>query len=175
MPHQPVRLHGTFFAEPLSHCTVMSEMKVDFWFDPICPWAWITSRWLLEVAPMRMLDVHWHVMSLSVLNEGRDHLSDDYKQRMVAALGPVRVLIAARQRLGDEVVLPLYTALGTQFHLHKAEINRGTVEAALEQAKLPSDLAEAMTSTEYDLELRASHTDGIERVGMDVGTPIITV
>ncbi|MCA1645227.1 MAG: disulfide bond formation protein DsbA [Chloroflexi bacterium] len=150
-------------------------MKVDFWFDPICPWAWITSRWLLEVVPMRALDVQWHVMSLSVLNEGRDYLSDDYKKRLVAAWGPVRVAAAARQRFGDEVVLPLYTALGTQFHVHKAEIGRPAIESALQQANLPIDLADAMTSTDYDLELRASHKDGIERVGMEVGTPIISV
>ena len=150
-------------------------MKVDFWFDPICPWAWITSRWVLEVAPMRALDVHWHVMSLSVLNEGRDHLSDSYKNRMVAAWGPVRVLIAARQRFGEDVVLPLYTALGKQFHLGKAEITRATIEAALDDATLPAHLADAMSSTDYDAELRASHKDGIERVGMEVGTPIISV
>jgi 2-hydroxychromene-2-carboxylate isomerase len=150
-------------------------MKVDFWFDPICPWAWITSRWILEVAPMRDLAVHWHVMSLSVLNESRDYLADDYKKRLAAAWGPVRVLIAARQRFGEDVVLPLYTALGTQFHLHKAEIGRPAVESALKQVNLPIELAEAMTSTTYDDELRASHKDGIERVGLEVGTPIISV
>jgi 2-hydroxychromene-2-carboxylate isomerase len=150
-------------------------MKVDFWFDPICPWAWITSRWLLEVAPMRALDVQWHVMSLAVLNEGRDYLADDYKKRLAAAWGPVRVVIAAKQRFGDGVVLPLYTALGNQFHLHKAEIDRATIQSALQHVNLPTDLAEAMTSTDYDDELRASHKDGIERVGMEVGTPIISV
>ena len=81
-------------------------MKVDFWFDPICPWAWLTSRWILEVAPMRGLTVHWHVMSLSVLNEGRE-LKEDYRKRMDQACGPVRVLIAAQQRHGDDVLLPL--------------------------------------------------------------------
>jgi protein-disulfide isomerase-like protein with CxxC motif len=149
-------------------------MNVDFWFDPMCPWAWITSRWILEVAPMRDLDVHWHVMSLAVLNEGRD-LSDDYKKRMEAAWGPVRVLIAAQQRYGNAVLLPLYTALGNQFHLGKAPIERATVEQALQAAELPTDLAEAMTSTDYDEALRASHQSGIERVGLEVGTPIISV
>jgi len=150
-------------------------MKVDFWFDPICPWAWITSRWILEVAPMRDLEVQWHVMSLSVLNEGRDYLAEDYKKRLEAAWGPVRVLIAARHKFGENVVLPLYSALGNQFHLQKAEIGRPAIEAALRDVNLPTELADAMTSNEYDEELRASHKDGIERVGMEVGTPIISV
>ena len=149
-------------------------MNVDFWFDPICPWAWITSRWILEVAPMRHLTVRWHVMSLSVLNEGRD-LSAEYRERMDVARGPVRVLIAAQQRHGDDVLLPLYTALGMRFHLEHAPIERATVEAALADCELPADLAEAMTSTDYDTLLQASHEDGIQRVGLEVGTPIISV
>jgi 2-hydroxychromene-2-carboxylate isomerase len=149
-------------------------MNVDFWFDPICPWAWITSRWLLEVTPMRDLAVHWHVMSLAVLNEGRD-LSEDYKKRMQLAWGPVRVLIAAQQQHGDAVLLPLYTALGNQFHLNKSPIERTTIEQALEAASLPKDLADAMTKTDYDDALKASHHSGIEKVGMDVGTPIVSV
>ena len=149
-------------------------MNVNFWFDPICPWAWITSRWILEVAPMRHLTVRWHVMSLSVLNEGRD-LSAEYRERMDIARGPVRVLIAAQQRHGDDVLLPLYTALGMRFHLEHAPIERATVEAALADCELPADLAEAMTSTDYDTLLQASHEDGIQRVGLEVGTPIISV
>jgi protein-disulfide isomerase-like protein with CxxC motif len=149
-------------------------MKVDFWFDPLCPWAWITSRWVLEVAPMRSLDVQWHVMSLAVLNEGRD-LSPDYRKRMDAAWGPVRVIMAAQQRLGDDVLSPLYTALGNKFHLEHLPIEAATIQLALEDARLPADLLAAMESTEYDEALRASHRDGIDRVGQDVGTPIISV
>jgi 2-hydroxychromene-2-carboxylate isomerase len=149
-------------------------MNVDFWFDPICPWAWITSRWVLEVTPMRDLDVHWHVMSLAVLNGGRE-LPEDYTKRMQQAWGPVRVLIAAQQRHGDDVLLPLYTALGNRFHLAKAPIERDTIEAALKEANLPSQLADAMISEDYDEALKASHQSGIERVGMDVGTPIVSV
>jgi len=145
-------------------------MNVDFWFDPLCPWAWITSRWVLEVVPMRSLDVHWHVMSLAVLNEGRD-LSEDYRRRMDAAWGPVRVLIAAQQRYGDDILLPLYTALGNRFHLAKEPLEEATVQAALEDAKLPTDLMAAWASTDYDEALRASHTS----VGLEVGTPIIKV
>jgi hypothetical protein len=135
----------------------IDPMEVDFWFDPICPWAWLTSRWILEVAPMRDLTIHWHVMSLSVLNEGRE-LKEDYRKRMDQAWGPVRVLIAAQQGHGDDVLLPLYTALGTRFHLEKAPLERATIESALKACQLPVGLANAMTSTEFD-----------------VGTPIINV
>jgi 2-hydroxychromene-2-carboxylate isomerase len=148
--------------------------NVDFWFDPLCPWAWITSRWVLEVTPMRDLDVHWHVMSLAILNEGRE-LSEDYRKRMDAAWGPVRVLMAAQQRYGKNVLLPLYTALGNRFHLQKAPLDRATIESALQDAELPVELADAMNSTAYDAALRESHLDGNNRVGLDVGTPIISV
>jgi len=146
--------------------------QVDFWFDPMCPWAWITSRWMLEVEQVRDVDVRWHVMSLAVLNEDRE-LSEDYRRRMDAAWGPVRVLIAARERVGDDALLPLYTALGNRFHLEKQPVERATVEGALGDAGLPADLIDAMDSTEFDAALRASHQEGIELVGTDVGTPIV--
>jgi protein-disulfide isomerase-like protein with CxxC motif len=149
-------------------------MNVDFWFDPLCPWAWITSRWVLEVVPQRSLDVKWHVMSLAVLNEGRD-LSPDYRKRMDAAWGPVRVLMAAQKQYCDDVLLPLYTAMGNKFHLEHQPIETATIQAALEDAKLSGDLIAAMESPEYDEALRASHKDGIDRVGQEVGTPIISV
>jgi protein-disulfide isomerase-like protein with CxxC motif len=155
--------------------TNQQPVQVDFWFDPLCPWAWITSRWMLEVAQVRQVAPRWHVMSLAVLNEGRDDLPEGYKERLSQAWGQVRVVAAAEQKFGSDAVLPLYTAIGTRFHNQKAEQNRATIEAALVEAGLPADLADAMDSTEYDEAVRASHTDGIERVGLEVGTPIISV
>jgi protein-disulfide isomerase-like protein with CxxC motif len=147
---------------------------VHFWFDPVCPWAWIASRWMHEVEKVRPVTTNWHVMSLSVLNEGRD-MPERYAELMRTAWGPVRICIAAEQEFGPDVLGPLYTALGTRFHHDKAPRERPTYEAALAEAGLPARLADAADATEYDEALRASHKEGIERVGYDVGTPVISV
>ncbi len=148
---------------------------VDFWFDPICPWAWIASRWLLEVAELRPVRPRWHVMSLSVLNEDKPDLPEQYRGLLEKGWGPVRVAIAAEQKAGPEILGPLYTALGTRFHHDKAPNERATIEAALAEVGLPADLANAMDSTDFDEALRASHADGMDRVGYEVGTPVISV
>jgi mycothiol-dependent nitroreductase-like protein len=156
----------------------MSEQEptvVDFWFDPLCPWAWIASRWILEVEKVRPVKPQWHVMSLSVLNEDRDDLPEQYKVLLSEGWGPVRVCIAAAAKFGPEVLGPLYTALGTRFHDKQLPRDRETIETALVEAGLPADLADYMDSAEYDKELRASHAEGIDRVGYDVGTPVISV
>jgi hypothetical protein len=149
----------------------------DFWFDPLCPWAWITSRWMLEVEQVRDVHTEWHVMSLAILNFGREDLSEEYKARMARAKGPVRVCIAAEQERGRDILLPLYTALGTRLHIERRGRQEGEAEAILEEALgevgLPASLAGAATSTEFDAALEASHRAGMEPVGDDVGTPLV--
>ncbi|MCO7219764.1 DsbA family protein [Klenkia sp. PcliD-1-E] len=153
--------------------TAPTSAKVDVWVDPLCPWAWLTSRWVIEASTVRDLDVHWHVMSLAVLNEGRD-LPEEYTEMMKQAWGPVRVLVAAQQQHGDEVVADLYTAMGTLKHQEQMEI-ADIIAPALEKVGLPSSLADAATSTEYDDALRKSHHEGMDPVGEDVGTPVLHV
>lgn len=154
--------------------TGTERTPVDFWFDPRCPWAWITSRWILEVERLRPIDVRWHVMSLSVLNEGRD-LPENYRKMMDELWGPVRVCIAAEQKHGAEVLGRLYTELGTRFHHEKRQQTREVIDEALEGAGLDRSLADAADTDEYDVALRASHKDGMDRVGYEVGTPVISV
>ena len=146
----------------------------DFWFDPLCPWAWMASRWMKEVEQVRDVTTTLHVMSLGYLNSDKD-IPDDYREMLKGAWGPVRVCVAAAQAHGSEVLDRLYTELGMRFHNEGREPDRKTVEEALAAAGLPLDLADAMTSTEYDDEVIKSHHLGMDQVGMDVGTPVISV
>jgi hypothetical protein len=147
---------------------------VDFWFDPRCPWAWLTSRWMLEVEKVRPVKTVFHVMSLSVLNQGRD-LDENYQKGLDSGWAPVRVALAVEEQYGQEQLAAFYTAVGTRVHPRQEELNRATLEAALVDVGLPPELAEAGETGDNDDALRASHHAGMDPVGMDVGTPVIHV
>jgi hypothetical protein len=144
------------------------------WVDPRCPWAWIASRWLLEVEQVRAVESRFHIMSLSVLNEGRE-VPDKYQQAQIEGWGAVRVCIAAEQQHGPEALRRLYHAMGTLIHHRRAGLKRDMVLAALADAGLPAELADVADTTDYDKELRASHHAGMDPVGGEVGTPVIHV
>ena len=146
----------------------------DFWFDPLCPFAWITSRWMLEVENVRDVEVTWRVMSLAYLNQDRE-VSDDYREFLRNAWQPVRVLVAAEERHGNEALLPLYTALGTRIHHEGRKADRGLIVEALAEAGLDADLVEAMDDASLDHAVAKSHREGMDQVGDDVGTPTIAV
>lgn len=152
----------------------------DFWFDPICPWAWMTSRWMLEVVDVRPVIVTWHVMSLSYLNQGRD-LDPEYATMMERSWGPARVVVATAERHGSEYIRPLYDALGERIHV-RDEVERGdkrdyrpVIAAALDEVGLPAELLDFADSDDYDAALKASHHAGMDQVGAEVGTPVIAV
>lgn len=151
------------------------RVKANMWFDPMCPWAWMTSRWLLEVERVRPVDIDFHVMSLSVLNEDRADLPENYREMLAQGWGPVRVAIAVEQKYGTEALRPFYTSIGTKIHLEKAEKTHQLYVDVLTECGLDVSLADAATSTEYDERLRASHEEGMKPVGMDVGTPVVHV
>ena len=157
----------------------MSEpvTDVDFWFDPVCPWAWITSRWVLEVEGVRPVKARWNVMSLAYLNliqHKGESLSPEYLERMEQAWGPVRICAAAAAQGGDDILLPLYTALGTRFHTQQRR-EPDAIAEAVQEVGLDASILDAATSTEFDEAIKASHHRGMDQVGMDVGTPVISV
>jgi hypothetical protein len=155
-----------------------SPEDVQFWFDPLCPWAWITSRWMLEVEKVRPVHTQWRIMSLAYLNliqhEGKG-LSEEYLERMNRAWGPVRVCAAAAQYSGPDVLGPLYTAIGTRFHNQGRREDPATIPEALAEVGLPAPLADAAESTEFDQLIKDSHHEAFDDVGVDVGTPVIRI
>lgn len=147
--------------------------KADFWFDPMCPFAWVTSRWIGEVEEVRDITTEWHVMSLAVLNEGREELPEKYKELMAKAWAPVRVITAAAEKHGTEYIKPLYDAMGTKIHNEGNKDIAEVIAKSLAEAGLPAELAAAGQSDDFDAQLRTSHEAGISLVGQDVGTPVV--
>ena len=162
-------LSDSLAADPIASAT---PGAADFWFDPLCPFAWISSRWILEVQQVRGVEVRWHVMSLAYLNQDKD-ISEGYRQLLAPAWGPVRVLVAAAQRHGDDVLLPLYTAMGNRIHLEKQPVDRAMIAGAVAEVGLEPELVEAMDDSSYDEAVARSHHEGMDQVGDDVGTPTI--
>jgi len=152
----------------------MTTTEAEFWFDPLCPFAWITSRWILEVEKVRDVKVTWRIMSLAYLNQDKD-IPDSYREMLKDAWQPVRVCQAVDERFGQEKLAELYTALGTRRHVEKKDYTREVIEDALASVDLPTDLADAMDDSSYDEAIRASHHLGMDQVGNDVGTPTIAM
>ncbi|WP_178945618.1 DsbA family protein [Kocuria sp. TGY1127_2] len=154
--------------------------NTEFWFDPICPWAWMTSRWMSEVEELRDVEVTWNPFSLAVLNEGKD-LDAGYRKNIDASWGPARVAMAVREEQGQEKVKPFYDAVGTALHPEKTDESdnrrrfRAAIDKALEETGLPPELADYAEKDTYDEELRRSNARALELVGDDVGVPIISV
>jgi len=151
-----------------------NKTPVEMWFDPLCPWAWLTSRWLMEVEQVRDVEVTWSVMSLAVLNSGRE-LSPDYESMMDRSWGPVRVIVAAARDHGAEVIKPLYDEMGSRIHLGGEQDYLVVIAAALKEVGLPAELLRFATSDEVDDAVRASHARAIALVGEEVGTPVIAM
>ena len=158
--------------------------KVTFYFDVSCPFCWVTSRWIKEVEKVRDIEVEWKPMSLSVLNEGRDELPEDYKFMMQCNWTPARLFNAVFSQDGQEAVDKLYTALGTKVH-NENRIDRHAhvdepehafdelIKEALAEVGLPEErLVQALT-TEFDELMRENHAEAMKEVGNDVGTPVV--
>jgi len=153
----------------------MATQKVEIWFDTLCPWAWMTSRWLLEVEKVRDISITWNPMSLYYLNKGRESISVEYMDYARKALGPLRVILAAESLYGEKIKGDLYTAFGNEIHLNKSKISDELTAKVLANFTFSVDLMKFAQDESLDQKLVESHNRGMSKVGGDVGTPIISV
>ena len=151
-----------------------SAQKVDMWFDPICPFAWITSRWLLEAAAVRDLEVTWNIMSLAQLNKDRE-MDEAHKAAFTRSWDAVRLVAAVKEKHGNDAVIALYNAMGTRIHLKKEKVSDELLTAALVEAGLPADLLAVAKDESWNEPMIASHDRAISLVGNDVGTPVVAI
>ena len=155
-----------------------NTQRVDFWFDVACPFCWVTSRWMKEVEKVRDITVQWRPMSLSVLNENNDALSDDYKKMMQETWGPARVATRIADNNPDKLDA-YYTGMGTRIHdekvidPHAGDGFNNVSRAALDEIGLPLAYLEVAHTTEVDESLRRHHKEAMDAVGHDVGTPVL--
>lgn len=152
----------------------MAKTEAEFWFDPVCPWAWMTSRWILEVEKVRDISVRWNLFSLAHLNRDKE-LPEDYKSRLIRSWQSTRVIAAAQKAQGAEITLPLYTAISSRIHLKKMDVGQPLFEESLAEVGLDTSIANAMNDDSLNAAIIESHERGIALVGNDVGTPIISV
>lgn len=146
--------------------------RFDFYFDPVCPFAWAASRWLAEQAGGHDDSVDWHVMSLAVLNEDREPASDQQRRQWDTSRRLGRLFMAAIAKNGEDTIGSLYSVLGRRFHHEAAEMTSAVVSEILVEAGLRTELAEAMNDDSYDDALRAAHQRSQEALGEDGGSPI---
>lgn len=155
--------------------------SVRLWFDPMEPWSWVVSRWLLEVEKVRDIDLEFSVMSVSVVNADRDipeQYRDDpqaYLERMRRSWGPVRVATAAAEQIGTKVLRDLYSALGSRIHEEGNKDFPAVIDAALRDVGLPPELAAAADTTSYDDRVRENTRAAMDAVGLEIGTPILSI
>jgi 2-hydroxychromene-2-carboxylate isomerase len=145
---------------------------VTFWFDPGCPFTWRTSRWIRTTAPRRGASVDWQLMSLGILNEGRE-IPEQYRDLMAKMTGVRRVLAATVREVGQDGLDRLYTAIGERIFDRGDTIGPDVTRAALAEARLPASLADAADDESLDDVIRVSHEASQARVGTESGSPIV--
>lgn len=153
---------------------------VDFYFDPVCPWAWLTSRWVMNVQDERPMTVDWKFICLRIVNEDKDYERDfrpGYERGHTRGLELLRVAAAARAEVGPETVAPLYTTFGRIIHLDRnatAFDDPAGIAGVLAELGLPAGLGAFATTTDYDDVVRAETVEALDRCGGNIGTPVLT-